>query len=112
MLFHQERQSLFYVLRGGDIWRHTNHAPKVRSIHRFLLRKWCPILLFHHVQGFRWRAFRHGSVEEIEEFDRSVGTRKRQVSFMCNFMVLDPFDVNIGSWQVLELFVLRNEPIA
>ena len=50
-------------------------------------------------------------LRKIEEFERYVCIWKQQLSFLCDFLVLEPFHVNIEGSQVLEVFALRDEQI-
>ena len=68
----------------------TAHAPKVCTVFLLILPR---------------RAFRSVGLRNIEEFQRSVYTSKQQFSFICDFFVLEPFEVNICGWQGLEIYI-------
>ena len=59
---------------------------------RFLRATGC---LFHLPQGFPGKHFAALGLRKIEEVEYSVCTWKRRVSFLCDFLVLEPFDVDI-----------------
>ena len=48
-------------------------------------------------QGFSWRAFRRvGDEEDRRVQEICLHMKKKQHSFLCDVLVLQPFDVNIG----------------
>ena len=52
------------------------------------------------------------ALRKIEELQTSVCTWLQQASFLCDFLMFQPFDVYIGGSQVLEVFAARAWQIA
>ena len=100
--------SLFAVLRDGEI-----------CSNRSCLKHICPF--FFCEQGvfffFSWLRVSLGwlfaaSLRKIAEFERPHCTWNQQLSFLRDILELEPFDVDVWGWQVLEVFAIREEQIA
>ena len=79
-------------------WRYMKSPLMLKKcIYHFLLRPGCALLRFHLAQGFRWRAFRRVEAEEDRRAERLARARKESFSLECDFLVLEPFNVNIGA---------------
>ena len=84
------------------------HHSSSKSVHPFLLQEWRSLLIFHLLTS---RLPREG-LRKISELKRSICTSKQQASFLCDFVVFEPFDANIGGSQVLEVFAARAWQVA
>ena len=99
--------SLYFVMAVYEI---TRHVPIVFTVFFF---ENCVFFFFFilHKASPRGHCAAWG-LRKISELKRSICTSKQQASFLCDFQVFQPFDVNIGGSQVLEVFAARAWQIA
>ena len=99
--------SLYFVMAVNET---TNHVPQVLTV--IFFENGALFFFFTLLRVFPRGHFAAWGFRKIEELQTSVCTWKQQASFLCDFLVFQPFDVNIGGSQVLEVFAARAWQIA